>query len=70
MNKLLEIKLTNVLKAEAMKVLESKEDDQERLSRMNDIDNMMKIIQNYDELEPVLQKYFAEKHNKEKWEGR
>ena len=57
MNILLKTKLINVLKAEAKQVLESKED-------------MMKIIQNYDELEPVLQKYFAEKHNKEKWEGR
>jgi len=70
MNILLKTKLINVLKGEARQILESKEDKLERLEKMNDIDNMMKIIQNYDELEPVLIQFFAEKHNKEKWEGR
>ena len=70
MNILLKTKLINVLKAEARQILVSKETRLEKLEKMNDIDHLLKIIQNYDELEPVLAKYFEEKHNKEKWEGR
>ena len=70
MNDLLKTKLINVLKAEARQILDSDEEMSSKVNKMNDIDHILKIIQNYDELEPVLQKYFAEKHNKEKWEGR
>jgi len=70
MNILLKTKLINVLKSEAKEILDSEDAILERVEKMNDIDHMLKIIQNYDELEPVLAKYFEEKHNKEKWEGR
>ncbi|MBR3002884.1 MAG: hypothetical protein IKF38_04930 [Clostridia bacterium] len=70
MNILLKTKLINVLKAEARQILDSDEEMSSKVNKMNDIGHLLKIIQNYDELEPVLAKYFAEKHNKEKWEGR
>jgi hypothetical protein len=34
---------------------------------MNDITNIIKIIDNYDELEPVLQDFFKKRAEKEKW---
>ena len=67
MNKLLETKLINTLKAEAEHLLHSEDDIKNKLDEMKDIDNMMKIINNYDELEDVLKKYFKEKAKKEKW---
>lgn len=70
MNKVLETKLINVLKAEAKQTIESQEEILIRISKMNDIENMLKIIQNYEELTPVLAKFFEEKYNKEKWEER
>lgn len=60
-------KLMNLLKEEADTLLESQKDIQEKLSQFNDIDNLVKILQNYDELKPVLQDFFAKKHENEKW---
>ncbi len=67
MNNEIKDKLINILKTEAEELMKTKERIMNKLSKMDDIDNMLKIIANYDELKPVLQKYFAEKHKKEKW---
>lgn len=67
MNNELKEKLINILKTEAEELLQNKEPIIDKLSKMDDIDNMLKIIANYDNLKPVFQKYFAEKHKKEKW---
>ena len=45
-------------------------DRKELLENANVLYNLNKILANYDELEPVLAKYFAEKYRKEKWEER
>ena len=71
MNELIKIRLTNVLKSEAKLIMESGEDVRAKLEKVDDIGNMLKIIDNYDELEPTLKKFFKEKNEKEKWkEGR
>lgn len=70
MDEILRIKLMNSLKSEAKIIMNSGEDITTKIRRMNDIDNMFKIIQDYDELEPLLKKFYKEKSKKEKWEER
>ena len=67
MNKTLKDKLTNTLREYAEDLIHDKRDIVEKLSEMNDIQNMLKILDNFEELRPVLQEYFAEKYKKEKW---
>ena len=45
-------------------------DRKELLENANVLFNLNKILANYDELEPVLAKYFTDKYRKEKWEER
>lgn len=64
-------KLTEYLRNEAENIVKNKEDKRElieKLEEMNDIDNMLKILKNYTELEPFLKKFFNKKANKDKWE--
>lgn len=68
MNKELEIKLTNVLKAEFDYVRTYENDLKKRLNKMNDIYHMQQIIFNFDELEPVISDYLNKKAEKDKWE--
>lgn len=68
MNKLLKTNLVNTLKSEAENLLQSDGEIHDKIKIMQDIDNMMKIIDNYDDLEPTLKRYFKEKHDKEKWQ--
>ena len=49
-------------KLEKCKSRTEKSDKLQFLYRMN------KILENYDELIPVMEEYFEKKHNKEKWE--
>lgn len=70
MEKLIKWKISNVLKATAESILENTNESSEiRLARMDTVMNLQKIVDNYDELEPVLKKFFAEKASKEKWKG-
>lgn len=64
---MLEKKLNNILRTDAERTLENEKDINEKVERMNDLFNLKKILDNYDELEPVLKKYFDEKAIKEKW---
>ena len=68
MNKDLKIKLGNVLKAEADYVGRTETDLTNKYVKLNDIFNLLKIIDNYDELEPVLKKYFQEKADKDRFD--
>ena len=70
MNELVKIRVKNVLKAEARLIIGSGEDVQAKVDKMNDITNLVKIIDNYDELEPLLKEFYKEKSKKEKWEER
>lgn len=67
MDKSLEIKLKNVLKHEAKYIMTYEENTDLKLDKMNTIFNLEKIIENYDELEPLLTKFFINKAEKIKW---
>ena len=60
--------LTNAIKYEATYTLRAEEDINKKLIKMNTLLNIQKIIDNYDELEPILKKYFIEKAERDKWE--
>lgn len=68
MNGKLYHKLTTILKDEAEDTLKNEKDNDVKISKMNDIFNLKKILDNYDDLEPTLKKYFMEKVRKEKYE--
>lgn len=63
MNEMLFYKLNNVLKEEGKKALEQKD-----YLKVQDTINIRKILDNYDELEPTLKKFFDEKAKREKFE--
>ena len=67
MNYMLKIKMENVLRTEAQRTMENEKDTRIKVGKMNDIFNLTKIIQHYDELMPVLYDYFQEKARKEKF---
>ena len=67
MNSDIKKELESFLKEEATKVMNSDEGIKERLHKMNDITNLYKILDNYDELELVIKRYFREKYEKKKW---
>ncbi len=68
MDKRIKAILKNTLKDEADMIFRSDDDIKEKIARMNDIIHFTKIVDNYDELEPLLIKFFEEKAQKEKWE--
>ena len=68
MNKELETKLTNVLKAEFDYVKTHENDKIRRLGKMNDIYHLQQIIFNFDDLELIIAEYLNKKAEKERWE--
>ena len=70
MNKSLKNSLNETLKSEATYIMRTDEDILIKIDRMNEVINMQKIIENYEELQPVLKKFFDEKALKDKWEER
>lgn len=68
MNKELETKLTNVLKAEFDYVKKTENNQILRLQKMGDIYHMQQIINNIDELEPVIADFLNKKAEKGRFE--
>ena len=68
MNKTIRVIMNNTLKGEARRLLHSDEDLDIKMEKLNDIANLFKIIENYDELEPILKEFFDKKTKMEKWE--
>ena len=68
MNKELETKLTNVLKAEFNYVKTYEDNSSVRIAKMNDIYHMQQIVLNFDELEPVLKDFFNKKAEKDRFD--
>lgn len=68
MNNNLKKRLVSMLRAEAELLVNDDRYIVTRLEEMNDIQNMLKIVDNYNELEPILKKFFEQKAKKEKWE--
>ena len=66
MDKSIHTILNNVLKTEAQYIIDNEKDKDTKIKKMNTIFNLKKIIDNYDELEPVLIRYFNDK-GKERW---
>lgn len=64
MYKEVEVKLNNVLRAESDYIMKNEKDINKKLDKMNTLFNLKKIIDNYDELEPVLKEYFRYKEDK------
>lgn len=64
MDKEIKTKLDNVLKAEGDYILKNENNKNKKIDKMNTIFNMKKIIDNYNELEPVLIEFFREKDEK------
>ena len=69
MDKTLKKTLSNRLKCEAEYILNSEEDIRIKCEKMNTIFNLQKVLDSYDELEPLLTNFFAEKAKREKWRG-
>lgn len=68
MDKEIKTKLDNVLKAEGDYILKNENNKNKKIDKMNTIFNMKKIIDNYDELEPVLIEFFREKDEKSRFD--
>lgn len=68
MYKELKVRLINSLKAEADYVTKFENDKNIKFNKMNDILNLTKVIENYEELEPAIAKAVVELAKKEKWE--
>lgn len=68
MNKELEAKLSNTLKSEFEYVKKHEKDKNKRVEKMGNIINLQQVLNNYDELEPVIAEYLNKKAEKERWE--
>jgi hypothetical protein len=68
MNDNLKNMLVETLKQYSIGLINDTRDIETKLKEFNDVDNIMKILQNYVELEPLLKKFFQEKAEKNKWE--
>jgi hypothetical protein len=64
------LRLSNLVLKEINLLKETSNNKEEMLEKANVLFNLNKFISNYDELEPVLIKFFAEKNRKEKFEER
>jgi len=68
MNKEIKTKLDNVLKAEAEYTMKNEENLHTKVEKMDILFNLKKILDNYDDLEPVLIDYFNRKADRERFE--
>lgn len=68
MDKEIKTKLDNMLKTECEYTLKNEKDRNKKIDKMNTLFNLKKIIDNFDELEPVLREYFSKKADKDRFE--
>ena len=67
MDILIKKKLSNSIRSECAYILKHEEDIITKATKLNILFNLQKILDNYDELEPILTEYFNNKAHKEKW---
>ena len=67
MNKLIQTKINNILKAELQAVKTSDTELSEKVEIVDTIKNLKMIVDNYDELEPLLKEFFEKKYQDKKW---
>lgn len=60
-------RLINIIHDEYREIEKNGINTDDKFQKMNVMLNMMKIIENYDELEPTLKKFFSDKHDREKF---
>lgn len=70
MERMLKVKLSNVLRAEAKKTMEEEKDLMVKKEKLGDIFTLQEIVKNYDELKPLINERIEEIKRKEKWEER
>ena len=68
MDKHIKSKLDNVLKAECDYVMKNEKDIKEKCKKMDALFNLKKVLDNYDELQPLLKEFFNKKAEKERFE--
>ena len=68
MDKHIKSKLDNVLKAECDYVMKNEKDIKEKCKKMDTLFNLKKVLDNYDELQPLLKEFFNKKAEKERFE--
>ena len=68
MDKEIKTKLDNMLKTEGDYTLKNENDKNKKIDKMNTIFNIKKILDNYDELEPVLRDFFNKKVENERFD--
>lgn len=68
MDKVIKTKLKNILMAECRYNMKHTLDITTRYKNMETLFNLKKIIDNYDDLEPVLKDYFSKKADRERFE--
>ena len=68
MNEDIRRKLANILKKEASQVIQEDEEISIKANKITILYRLYKILDNYDELEPILIDYFSKKSEKDKWE--
>lgn len=70
MDRLIKSRLFEVLKEEATYIMKTDDDISNKIDKMNDIINLQKVLENYEELQPVLKKFFDDKALEEKWNNK
>ena len=68
MDKIIYKELDELIKSESEKIMLNENDIQKKVEKLDIWFNLKKIIDNYDELEPLLKTFFDEKAQKDKWE--
>lgn len=70
MNKMLKNRLLNTLKSEAEYIMYSEDDIKTKIKNMNDVINITKIVEHYNELQPILENYFEKRAKENKWKDK
>ena len=70
MNNKIKQQFRNFIQEQGTKLLLADEELGEKAEQLDTLINFTKIIDNYDELQPILKEYFSKKAEKEKWDRR
>lgn len=68
MNDLIKKEFKNFAKEQGDKTLLEDLDLSEKVDRLDTLINLTRIVEHYEELQPLLKEYFNKKADKDKWE--
>ena len=66
MDKSLKDKIGRVLQEESQKIRQNEKNQNEKIRKLNDILHLLQILENFDELEPVIAKHINQKGKEKK----